>query len=137
VKADSQRKVIERAAEVIQARYVDPAMGRKVADAIRREAKTDAFKHAGDPAAFAQALTLELRKLSGDGHFRINYSARVVPPPDAATADQYEEDDDSWAGPAVNHGSALVRATARRCRHAAIRHDVAGAVQGADHRFAQ
>lgn len=109
MKADSRREVIEQAAEVIQARYVDPAMGRKVADAIRREAKADAFKQGSDPEAFAQALTMELRRLSGDGHFRINYSAQLVPPPDAGTADQYEEDDDSWAGPAVNHGFESVR----------------------------
>ncbi|WP_266171189.1 S41 family peptidase [Dyella subtropica] len=109
LKANSQREVIEQAAEVIQARYVDPAMGRKVADAIRKEAKSDAFKRDSEPEAFAQALTMELRKLSGDGHFRINYSAQPVPLPDARTADQYEEDDDSWAGPAVNHGFESVR----------------------------
>ncbi|MFC5742169.1 S41 family peptidase [Dyella tabacisoli] len=107
--AGSQREVIEQAAEIIQARYVDPAAGRKLAAEIRREAKAEAFKRDSEPAAFAQALTMELRKLSGDGHFRINYSADLVPPPDAQAADQYEEDDDSWAGPAVNYGFESVR----------------------------
>lgn len=109
ITANSRRDVIEQAAEVIQARYVDPAIGRKVAQAIRQQASTDAFKNDRDPEAFAQALTVELRKLSGDGHFRINYSAQLVPLPDAKAADQYEEDDDSWAGPAVNHGFESVR----------------------------
>lgn len=109
ITANQQREVIEQAAGVIQARYVDPALGRKVAQAIRQQANTDAFKHDREPEAFAQALTVELRKLSGDGHFRINYSAQPVPQPNAQTADQYEEDDDSWAGPAVNHGFESVR----------------------------
>lgn len=76
ITANHQREVIEQAAEVIQARYVDPALGRKVAQAIRMQANTDAFKHDREPGAFAQALTVELRKLSGDEHFRINYSAQ-------------------------------------------------------------
>jgi hypothetical protein len=106
---DSQREVIARAAEVIQARYVDPAAGRKVADAIRREAKSGGFDHDSSPEAFAQTLTESLRRLSGDGHFRINYSAQALPPPDASLAAQYEEDDDSWAGPSINHGFESVR----------------------------
>lgn len=109
ITANQQRGVIAQAAEVIQARYVDPALGRKVAQAIRQQANTEAFNHDREPEAFAQALTVELRKLSRDGHFRINYSAQPVPPPDAKTADQYEEDDDSWAGPAVNYGFESVR----------------------------
>ncbi|WP_266157529.1 S41 family peptidase [Dyella silvatica] len=109
ITANSQREVIEQAAEVIQARYVDPAIGRKVAQAIRQQANTDAFKRDRGPEAFAQSLTEELRKLSGDGHFRINYSVQPVPMPDANAADQYEEDDDSWAGPAINHGFESVR----------------------------
>lgn len=109
ITADGQREVIEQAAEVIQARYVDPALGLKVAQTIRQQASTDAFKGDRDPEAFAQALTTELRKLSGDGHFRINYSVQPVPMPDANAADQYEEDDDSWAGPAINHGFESVR----------------------------
>ncbi|WP_267225743.1 S41 family peptidase [Dyella silvae] len=109
ITADGQREVIERAAEVIQARYVDQALGLKVAQTIRQQANTDAFKGVRDPEAFAQALTTELRKLSGDGHFRINYSVQPVPMPDAKAADQYEEDDDSWAGPAINHGFESVR----------------------------
>ncbi|RUL77512.1 S41 family peptidase [Dyella choica] len=107
--ADHQHEVIEQAAEVIQARYVDPELGRKVALALRQQASIDAFKPYREPEAFAQALTVELRKLSGDGHFRINYSAQPVPPPDAKTVDQYEEDDDSWAGPAINYGFESVR----------------------------
>jgi C-terminal processing protease CtpA/Prc len=109
ITASHQREVIEQAAEVIEARYVDPAIGRKVAQAIRQQANADAFKQDRDPEAFAQALTMELRKLSGDGHFRINYSAQPVPLPDAKAADQYEEDDDSWAGPAINYGFEGVR----------------------------
>ena len=104
ITAGNQRDVIEQAAKVMQDRYVDPAMGRKVAQAIRQQTHTDAFAHDRDPEAFAQALTAELRLLSGDGHFRINYSAQTVPLPDANASAQYEEEDDSWAGPAINHG---------------------------------
>ena len=107
--ANDQREVIEQAAKLIQDRYVDPATGRKVAQAIRRQANTDMFLRDRDPEAFAQALTVELRKLSGDGHFRINYSAQRVPLPEASTPSQYEEDDDSWAGPAINYGFESVR----------------------------
>ena len=81
ITANQQREVIAQAAEVIQARYVAPALGRKVAQAIRQQANTDAFKHDQEPEAFAQALTVELRKLSGDGHFRINYSAQPIEHP--------------------------------------------------------
>lgn len=107
--ANDQREVIEQAAKVIQDRYVDLATGRKVAQAIRRQANTDMFLHDRDPEAFAQALTVELRKFSGDGHFRINYSAQRVPLPEGSNPGQYEEDDDSWAGPAINHGFESVR----------------------------
>lgn len=109
ITAGHQQDVIEQAAKVIQDRYVDAAMGRKIAQAIRRQATTDAFAHDRDPEAFAQALTAELRRVSGDGHFRINYSAQPIPLPDAHAPAPYEEDDDSWAGPAINHGFESVR----------------------------
>lgn len=109
VTAGTQHEVIEQAAKVIQDRYVDSAMGRRIAQAIRQQASTDAFAHDRDPETFAQALTAELRRVSDDGHFRINYSAQFIPLPDANASAQYEEDDDSWAGPAINHGFESVR----------------------------
>jgi len=102
---EMQRKVVEKAADLIEARYVDPTAGKRIAGALRR--KPLEIASTNSPAAFAVAFTAHLRALSGDGHFALNYEpgSRAVPEGEVIDPAELER----WYGAHVNHGFEQVR----------------------------
>jgi hypothetical protein len=71
-------QIIEKTAQLIKQRYVDPAKATEIATKLNRDAAGDTMADT-DPKAFAEKLTRRLRSLSSDGHFAVDYSAAVVP----------------------------------------------------------
>lgn len=69
-----QQRVARAAADLIERRYVDPAKGRQVAQALRAEK----WREPAEAGAFAKRLTNWLRSRSGDGHFAVDYSAKPI-----------------------------------------------------------
>jgi Peptidase family S41 len=98
----SRRQVLERTAALVDQRYVDAARGRRIAQAIRADAKADRFAAIADPVQFASALEARLRSLSNDLHFAVDYrSLSASPASEEVIAD---EELQRWYGPHVNHG---------------------------------
>lgn len=98
--ARARREVVERVADLIDHRYVDPVAGKRIARDLRRDPSKSI---AGDTsAAFAKSFTDYLRTLSGDGHFALDFDPSHEALPDGETADQTELN--RWYGPQVNYG---------------------------------
>ena len=96
-------EALTAAAAAIEARYVDPAKGARIAQALRSQA---AHAPAGteDGARFAEALTADLRRLSDDGHFAVDYSAEALPDEAVAVAHYDQSLIDRRMGAGVNYG---------------------------------
>ena len=62
---------VNRLAAMLEENYVFPEYGRQYAEALRRKAAAGGYANAGDPAAFAQALTADLQAVHPDLHLRI------------------------------------------------------------------
>lgn len=96
-----QVEIIRASADLIEARYVDAAKAREIAAALRQEGSR--WKERRDGEAFAEDATRLLRKISGDGHLGLSYSAESIPEQQGAEAFSAEEMQ-RWYGPQVNHG---------------------------------
>ncbi len=59
--------------------YTDPAVARKMADALLAHEKNGEYDSVTDGAAFAGLLTKQLREVSQDAHLDIVYSAAPLP----------------------------------------------------------
>jgi hypothetical protein len=104
-----RRAVIERAADLVESRYVLAEAGRSLAGRLRQDAAADRWHALGDPRAFAVAVTEHLRATSGDGHLELTYSAAAVPdaPLDGDAghpAGFTEQELERFYGRRVNHG---------------------------------
>lgn len=97
--ADRQQVIIN-SAQLLEQRYVDPALGSELAKGLRRS-KRD-WDGISDPKIFAEAVTKWLRAASKDGHLGLSYS--VDPIPQTTSEPQFKEDMDRWYGPKINHG---------------------------------
>lgn len=95
-----KREVIEKAATLIEARYVDPKAGKRIADVLRRQAAT--LLAGATPDAFARSFTAHLRNLSNDAHFALEYDPTSNPAAEGDMVDPAELD--RWYGARVNHG---------------------------------
>lgn len=104
MEAAERRAVVERAAELLEARYVLPDVGLALAEGLRRDAAADRWAGCADREAFAAALTEHLRTASGDGHLQVTFSATPVPDEDAGTAAFTAEEEERFFGRRVNHG---------------------------------
>lgn len=71
--ADQQR-VADRAATMIEQRYVDPAIGKSTAQALR----SARWEGRSDGKAFAGRLTQILRAASKDGHLAVDFSEKPI-----------------------------------------------------------
>lgn len=101
--------VLHAAAALLQSRYVDPVKGRLMSEVIRSDAERDAFASQNNHADFAQALTLRLRELSGDGHLHVHHREAPAAAEAAAGLASFNAAElDKWYGAAVNHGVATV-----------------------------
>jgi hypothetical protein len=77
----AQRQVIERLADVLENRYVISEVAFHTAASLRQAEERGEFVAARDPAAFAEALSEHLRRVSGDGHLWVALSAGEFPEP--------------------------------------------------------
>jgi hypothetical protein len=80
--AERRRSLIDAAARAIEANYVFPDVGRRMAASLReRDARGD-YDHIRDCTAFAARLTDDLRALCHDKHLRVTYNDRLklLPP---------------------------------------------------------
>lgn len=105
VAAEDRREVLERAADLIEGRYVLIKVGRSLAQRLRLDAAADRWQAVADPGEFAAALTEDLRVSSGDGHLAVNYSAAALPAAEITADDAYSEREaERYYGKRVNHG---------------------------------
>lgn len=77
--ADRDR-IISASLADLRARYIDPEKAAEVARAIDRRRREHAYDGATTGEALADALTADLRRLAGDRHLGLIYSARPLEP---------------------------------------------------------
>lgn len=105
VGAEVRREVLERAADLIESRYVLIEVGRSLAEQLRRDSADDRWRAVADPGEFAAVLTEHLRASSGDGHLAVSYSATALPATEiTVTAGYSEQEAERYFGKRVNHG---------------------------------
>lgn len=83
IDAARREAVVAGAARELEAGYFDPAVGRRMADAIRGRARRGEYARLTSAVALADSLTTHLRLVSHDKHVGVDYSADVIPPPGA------------------------------------------------------
>ncbi len=104
---DAQRRseVLNGAAALIETRYVYADRGQALAGQLRDDARRDRFAGESDPKAFAKAMTVRLRELSGDGHLGLDYSETPLPPDrNDAEAQFTAAEMERFYGAHLNHG---------------------------------
>ena len=96
----ARREVVKRTADLIEARYVDPRAGIRIASELRR--RSAELARGGTPEEFAKAFTGDLRAISRDGHFALEYRPGANTAADGEVVDPAELE--RWYGTHVNHG---------------------------------
>jgi hypothetical protein len=80
--AKRRRALIDAAARAIEANYVFPDVGRRMAASLRERGGRGDYDQISDCTAFAARLTDDLRALSHDKHLRVTYKDGMrLPPP--------------------------------------------------------
>ena len=90
----------ERIAAMIEERYVDTGKAREIAAALRT---TRAPAEALSPPRFAESATALLRRISGDGHLSLSYSAEPIAA-EQGEAEFSRDEMERWYGTQLNHG---------------------------------
>lgn len=102
---EDQRAVLNRAADLLETRYVLPDVGHSLARQLRHDATTDRWQALTNPGEFAAALTEHLQTASDDGHLAVTYSATALPEVEITSGDAYSEQEaERYYGRQVNHG---------------------------------
>lgn len=96
-----RRDVIEATASLIETRYVDAAVGRRLASDLRRS--KGQWRGIASGEALAEAITIWLRQQSGDGHFALSYSATPIAN-EGGEAEYSAEETERYYGAHLNHG---------------------------------
>jgi retinol-binding protein 3 len=80
---DAKRRsaLIDAAARAIEANYLFPDVGRRMAAALRERGARGDYEHISDCTAFAARLTDDLRALCHDKHLRVTYKDGLQLPP--------------------------------------------------------
>jgi hypothetical protein len=99
--AADRQSVVENAARLLEARYVDEAAGRRLGRGLR--AALSRWANVTDPAAFAAAVTAWLRQASGDGHLGLSHSVQPIAESGGEVAFSAGEME-RWYGAHLNHG---------------------------------
>lgn len=79
--ANRRRALIDAAARAIEANYVFPDVGRRMAAALRERGARGDYDQISDCTAFAARLTDDLRALCHDKHLRVTYKDDLRLPP--------------------------------------------------------
>lgn len=99
---DADREaVIEKSAELLEARYVDAALGAELS--ARLVTASVEWREIDDPEEFARIVTNWLRKQSGDGHLGLSYSETPIREKDGEDVFSAAEME-RWYGAHLNHG---------------------------------
>lgn len=101
ISAADRRDVIEATASLIETRYVDAAVGQRLASDLRRSRAQ--WRHIASGEELAEAVTTWLRQQSGDGHFALSYSSTPIAAEDGE-ADYSAEETERYYGAHLNHG---------------------------------
>jgi len=99
--ASDRADVINNAASLLETRYVDAELGKRLARQLRRASPQ--WSQISDPTAFADAVTRWLRGTSGDGHLGLSYSVEEIAESggeESFSAGEMER----WYGAHLNHG---------------------------------
>ena len=94
-------EVVRNAARLLETRYVDRALGGRLATVLR--GSQSLWQGVDDPQTFARAVTDWLRAQSGDGHLGLSYSAEPISEESGASEFSASEME-RWYGAHVNHG---------------------------------
>lgn len=86
VTGQERRSVVEALARMTEGLYVEPAKGRRLAEALKKKLTAGGFGQSTGPAEFADALTAELQIVVPDKHLKVRHH-RVEPSPTEAGAD--------------------------------------------------
>lgn len=93
--------IIDNAARLLESRYVDAELGKRLARELRRAAPQ--WSQVAEPSAYAEAVTQWLRQTSGDGHLGLNYS--IQPIAEAGGEESFSAGEmERWYGAHLNHG---------------------------------
>jgi hypothetical protein len=76
-------QIAERAATLLERRYVSPALGARYAAMLRRNAKDGGYAKYTDPGLLAKRMTQDLQDVAPDGHLQIRRANNGTPPPTA------------------------------------------------------
>jgi hypothetical protein len=101
VTAYDRATVIKETAALLEGRYVDAALGKRLAQDIKRSAVR--WKHIRSAPDFADALTKWLRDQSGDGHLAMDFSEKPIPEASGDEAISVAETE-RYYGAHLNHG---------------------------------
>lgn len=101
ISAADRRDVIEATASLIETRYVDAAVGQRLASDLRRSRAQ--WRHIVSGEELAEVVTIWLRQQSGDGHFALSYSSTPIAA-EGGEADYLAEETERYYGAHFNHG---------------------------------
>ena len=76
ISAPERLAILDTLAKELKAKYVFPEIAEQVAVALLAKAKSGGYDAATTVAAFAEALSKDLRELGKDGHFRVRFDPR-------------------------------------------------------------
>lgn len=80
IDSDTRRRVIDRAAALIDSLYVFPDVARRMGDSLRARLARGAYDGYTNGMTFARALHRDLREIANDRHLDVMFSARPFPP---------------------------------------------------------
>jgi hypothetical protein len=98
VDAATRRRVVERAAALLDSLYVFPEVARRMGDTMRARLARGAYDGLTNGMTFARRLEGDLREISHDRHLGVRFSARALPPepaggtPDRPTPEERERE---------------------------------------------
>lgn len=89
----------------LEAEYIDPEVGKRVARKMREKSVRDMLANASDGTAMAAALRDKLRAETGDGHLNVEYSEKELPSDQAAADAEFSEQEmERYYGAHLNFG---------------------------------
>jgi retinol-binding protein 3 len=77
VDAATRSAVVNKLAELLQAKYVDPERGAAIAAHMQQSLAAGAFDAAANAAAFGEAVTRDLQSLGIDRHLRVRFEPQM------------------------------------------------------------
>jgi C-terminal processing protease CtpA/Prc len=101
INSADRREVINATARLLETRYVDQAIGQKLAHDIRQASSQWRDIRSGEE--LAKAITIWLRQQSKDGHFALEYSSKPIAA-DSGVAAFSAQETERYYGAHVNHG---------------------------------